>query len=192
MRESDVLLSRANREREAHDHDERLHVRRIVGRVLQATSVFMIVASLPGLHASAASNADRAAAGGAFQADGVRALPRAGWDRHKSRSVADHSRQTPEERSDRAPDSWWRQTDASIRRCAHLRRNSQTGRLPCTQEESPKACAGQLRIRACAARATYDYTKRLRLWGHALHNEASGDCRTDPRKTLLRAPRNCA
>ena len=64
------LLYQANREREARDHDERPHVRRIAGRVLLAASGLMIVAGLPGLHASAASNADRAAGAVLFKQTG--------------------------------------------------------------------------------------------------------------------------
>jgi mono/diheme cytochrome c family protein len=70
MREHDVLLCRANRRPESHDHDERLLVRRIAGRVLLATSVLLIVAGFRGPRASAASSADRDAGAVVFKQNG--------------------------------------------------------------------------------------------------------------------------
>lgn len=70
MRELDVLLCRANRETETNDQDERLRVRRIVGRVLLATSVLLAVAGFPGRRVSAASSADRAAGAVVFKQNG--------------------------------------------------------------------------------------------------------------------------
>jgi mono/diheme cytochrome c family protein len=70
MREHDVVLGRATRGPEASEHDERLLVRRIVGRVLLATSVLLIVDGIPGSHARAASSADRAAGAELFKQNG--------------------------------------------------------------------------------------------------------------------------
>ena len=70
MRERDVLLRRANMGPEASESDERLLVRRIIGRVLLAASVLLIFAGLPGAHARAASNSDRAAGAELFKQNG--------------------------------------------------------------------------------------------------------------------------
>jgi mono/diheme cytochrome c family protein len=70
MTERDVLLCGANRGPETGDHERRLAWRRIAGRVLLATSLLMIVAGVPGPHARAASNVDRAAGAELFKQNG--------------------------------------------------------------------------------------------------------------------------
>jgi mono/diheme cytochrome c family protein len=71
MREDDVWLSRANTGPEIQDHDERItRWREVAGKALLAMSVLVIVAGVPGSHANAASNADRAAGAQIFKQNG--------------------------------------------------------------------------------------------------------------------------
>ena len=69
MKKHDVRPSRANRAElvgsQGHNHG-----RRVAGRILLATSLLLIVAGLPGPHASAASSADRAAGAELFKQNG--------------------------------------------------------------------------------------------------------------------------
>jgi mono/diheme cytochrome c family protein len=67
MSEHDLVLCRQNAKPGSPDRDQGLLVRLLVGRVLLATSVFLIVAGLPDPHASAASNADRDAGAEIFR-----------------------------------------------------------------------------------------------------------------------------
>ena len=69
MRERDVLLGRANQGPETSKR-ERLLVRRVIGRVLLAASVLLAVAGIPGPHARAASDADRAGGAEVFKQNG--------------------------------------------------------------------------------------------------------------------------
>jgi mono/diheme cytochrome c family protein len=69
MRERDVPLCRTNTAPEAHKDDERV-IRGIAGKVLLAMSMLLIVAGLPGRHARAASNDERAAGAELFKQNG--------------------------------------------------------------------------------------------------------------------------
>ena len=70
MTERDVLLRRAHTGPETSKRDERLLVRRIIGRVMLAGSVLLALAGLPGSHARAASNDDRSAGAEVFKQNG--------------------------------------------------------------------------------------------------------------------------
>jgi mono/diheme cytochrome c family protein len=71
MRERDVRLCRANLGPEADNHNERFQtLRPLAGKVLLAGSVLLAVAGLPGLHARAASSADRDAGAELFKQNG--------------------------------------------------------------------------------------------------------------------------
>lgn len=70
MRDHGDVLHEANVGYEVHDQIERSVARRMIAGALLATSVFLIAAGLPGSHARAASNADRAAGAELFKQNG--------------------------------------------------------------------------------------------------------------------------
>jgi len=69
MRENEVLGG-ADRGPEAENDEGQLVVRRIAGRALLVMSLFLVVASLPGGEANAASSSDRAAGAEIFKQNG--------------------------------------------------------------------------------------------------------------------------
>lgn len=70
MTKRDVPLRGAKRGVETRDHEHRPEWRRVLGRVLLVTSLMLTVAGVPGLHAKAASSADREAGAELFKQKG--------------------------------------------------------------------------------------------------------------------------